>query len=91
MTAVCPALVPFQEVLLRSFPVSLRSSFQCILGSVEAIHQFHHEVRDPGADGHDVWPLVRIWTQAPDRMSVTEQMYCMNRLEERVTLILNYF
>lgn len=69
VTAVSLAFVPLQEVLLCLFPVSLCSSFQCILGSVEAIHQPHHEVGDLRADGHNVWPLVWIWTQAPERKS----------------------
>lgn len=66
VTAVGAASVPFQEVLLRSLPVSLCSSFQGILGSVEAVHQPHHEVGDPGADGHYVGPLGCVWTQTPD-------------------------
>lgn len=82
MTAVCPAFVPLQEVLLRSFPVSLCSSFQGILGSEEAVHQPHHEVGDPGADGHDVGPLVCIWTQTPDRRSHNRRKCCMNILQE---------
>lgn len=64
--AVHPAFVPLQEVLLCPFPVSVCSSFQGILESGEAVHQPHHEVRNPGADGHDVWPLVGIRTQTPD-------------------------
>lgn len=75
MTAVPPACVPFQEVLLRLFPVPLCSSLQCILGSVEAVHQPHHEVGDPGADGHNVGPLVRIWTQTPATTSRNRREY----------------
>lgn len=59
--------MPFQEVLLCSFPVSLCSSFQGTLGNIEAVHHPHYEVWNLGADGDNVWPLGWIWSQTPDR------------------------
>lgn len=62
------ASVPLQEVPLRTPPVSVGSSFQGTVASAEAVHELHHEVRDLGADGHDVGPQVSVRAQTPDRM-----------------------
>lgn len=60
--------VPLQEVPLRPLPVSVGSSFQGTVASAEAVHEQHHEVRDLGADGHDVRPQLGVRAQTPDRM-----------------------
>lgn len=66
--ATGPASVPLQEVPLRPLPVSVGSSFQGTVASAEAVHEQHHEVRDLGADGHDVRPQVGVRAQTPGRM-----------------------